>query len=566
MKAARKGRLKNAHTPIAGSVFLLCLGLYSQASFASILPKNNLHLQDNLYLSADITETEFNTIVNDIVTRYKPVVARHGGILSSRNRWTDPTVNASAQQDGNSWVLNMYGGLARRPELTKDAFSLVVCHELGHHLGGFSFYGNENSEWASSEGQADYFATHSCAKEIWGEKTTENAQFRSVVGAFEKQKCDNAWSSTADQNLCYRVAEAGQSLATLLSALRSGDAPQFNTPDHAVVTKTFTGHPDAQCRLDTYLAGALCNVPFLKDLIPGREHPLGQDSPAAEETASLTSCTTAAGFEYGNRPLCWFKPKVDYLGITYGQKILRERDGNGNGVAEPGETLELIYTLGNLARNVTNGVTASISTNHSAIETLQETTTFPDISPKSREAQQSPFLLKIADDAQCGSSFDVTLQARSPQGQREFKESFVIGKLVNMLQGSNAKPQEIPDDSSTGIESIIHVAQNSHIRGVTVALDISHTYSGDLSIDLTAPGGVKKNLLQRDGGSSDGVNKSITLDWPTTTTAGDWTLSVKDLSSSDKGTLNKWSLTFSEAVCAPRNATLTQNRRPRAFR
>ena len=70
------------------------------------------------------------------------------------------TVNANASQRGRTWIVNMYGGLARRPEITPDGFAMVLCHELGHHMGGFPFV----SGWAANEGQSDLFATLSCGR------------------------------------------------------------------------------------------------------------------------------------------------------------------------------------------------------------------------------------------------------------------------------------------------------------------------------------------------------------------------------------------------------------------
>jgi hypothetical protein len=52
---------------------------------------------------------------------------------------------------------------------------------------------------------------------------------------------------------------AGQALAKLLASLRKSTIPSFDTPNKST-TWIFTnhGHPEAQCRLDTYLAGATC--------------------------------------------------------------------------------------------------------------------------------------------------------------------------------------------------------------------------------------------------------------------------------------------------------------------
>ena len=113
--------------------------MFSSLAFSTILPPNDLYLEDNMGFVADITEQDFMTITNRVVDFYKPIAQAHGATLSVNAKWSDSTVNASAMQSGSSWILNMYGGLARRPEVTKDGYMMVICHELGHHFGGFPF-------------------------------------------------------------------------------------------------------------------------------------------------------------------------------------------------------------------------------------------------------------------------------------------------------------------------------------------------------------------------------------------------------------------------------------------
>jgi len=42
---------------------------------------------------------------------------------------------ASVDKQGQQFI-HMFGGLARHPLMTEDAFLLVACHEFGHHYGG----------------------------------------------------------------------------------------------------------------------------------------------------------------------------------------------------------------------------------------------------------------------------------------------------------------------------------------------------------------------------------------------------------------------------------------------
>jgi hypothetical protein len=83
--------------------------------------------------------------------------------------WTNPTVNSIARRSGKNWYVDAYGGFARYGILTPDAEMMVLCHEMGHHLGNFpkstSIYADA---WAALEGQADYFATMKCFRRIAG--------------------------------------------------------------------------------------------------------------------------------------------------------------------------------------------------------------------------------------------------------------------------------------------------------------------------------------------------------------------------------------------------------------
>ncbi|MEI8027002.1 MAG: hypothetical protein WCI18_11700 [Pseudomonadota bacterium] len=271
---------------------------------ASILPPNNLYLQDG-FLAGGLTQEQFNDTIDFVSAYYAPVVASYKAKLVVVRNWDDSTVNAYANRSGKTWNVNMFGGLARRPEVTVDGFTLVICHEIGHHLGGFPFV----RDWAADEGQADYFATQACARNLWKNDFKVNATFASKVNAVAKTKCDARWDSEVERNLCYRVSDAGYSLATLLGALGGSELPDFSKPDTSKVSATNHAHPKAQCRLDTYLAGGLCDAQFQDDMIPGSSTKI---SAAEKEKQALSvSCSQFdATREFAGRPTCWFKQTI----------------------------------------------------------------------------------------------------------------------------------------------------------------------------------------------------------------------------------------------------------------
>ena len=98
-------------------------------------------------------------------------------------------------------------------------------------------------------------------------------------------------------------------------------------------------------------------------------------------------------------------------------------------------------------------------------------------------------------------------------------------------------------DRST-IQDAITVDRSGTATSVSVAVDISHTYRGDLVIDLIAPDGTSQTLHSRTGGSADDIDRTYAPGFDGTGIAGDWTLRVSDRAGGDVGTLNGWTLTI----------------------
>jgi len=300
---------------ILATIFAIVANLiFSTNALATALPPNDLSKHDRVMLmSSSMTEEVYNQVIEEVVTFMKPYIEAHGAQFSVKSDWNDPTVNAYASQEGSNWYISMFGGLARRPEITPDGFAFVVCHEIGHHIGGFPFYTNH---WAAAEGQADYFGTHTCLRELWLQDYEKNKEAADTVDTFAKIHCDAVWSNQKDRDLCYRITNSGRSFANLIYAFESeygdaGPAPQFSTPDPSKVSQTDTYHPASQCRLDTVFQGALCGQGFDLRVIPGKDHPDGQESLAAEEFAAAFACVKARNFTIGMRPECWYKSRID---------------------------------------------------------------------------------------------------------------------------------------------------------------------------------------------------------------------------------------------------------------
>lgn len=262
------------------------------------LPENNLNISVHAKRRGGITQEQFNAVIDKYETIYAPIVKTYGGDLLVERKWEDGTVNAYAQQLGKTWKVSMFGGLARHETITEDGFALVVCHEIGHHIGGAPRKISPwSSPWASNEGQADYFATLKCLRRGWERDNNEEIVRAMDVPASLQKACSEQHLWNQDYYMCIRGGMAGMSVAKLFQALRGSSVePKFETPDTKVVTKTDDNHPATQCRLDTYFQGALCEVSFHEDVT---------------STSEVTgTCHGSLGHSRGTRPLCWFKPSV----------------------------------------------------------------------------------------------------------------------------------------------------------------------------------------------------------------------------------------------------------------
>ncbi len=109
---------------------------------------------------------------------------------------------------------------------------------------------------------------------------------------------------------------------------------------------------------------------------------------------------------------------------------------------------------------------------------------------------------------------------------------------------SNTTDYTINDNAT--VESPITVSGRSG-NGPTnaqVSVNIVHTYSGDLKVDLVAPDGTMYNIHNYTGGSADNVVKNVVFDLSAKPLNGTWKLRVNDRATRDTGYINSWSVTF----------------------
>lgn len=353
-KSARGGREQNDHQggKMSGSVRLKAVAvLLAVASFVSanpaqadahdhasheaqfgkhehvagecnMFPRNRLRFPIRSGVGATgISQVEFNQILDAVESTYAQEVKSRGGQLVIVRDWTNDFVNASAGRRGNQYVVHMFGGMARHPKMTKEGFLLVACHEMGHHLGESPTY---TGDVLASEGQSDYYASLKCMRRVLAKFNTASSArgLASRTDPVTTQKCGRFHQKNLDGRndagaVCLRTHLAAETLTAILASLENEDRkqrglpqipmPNLNTPDRSVARKTLTDdYPSAQCRLDTYSAGAQCPVEVATALDPATPNSGVCLRPAAQLLRANANHEGSLPDALGARPACWY--------------------------------------------------------------------------------------------------------------------------------------------------------------------------------------------------------------------------------------------------------------------
>lgn len=263
---------------------------HSEVLCEGILPKNDLFIPENKS-GAGINEVEFNSVIDKIEKLYQPEIEARGERLVINRDWKSGTVNASATKSGKTRILNFFGGLARHPEIGTDGFALVACHEMGHHLGGIPKVKGLFNNWASNEGQSDYFSTLKCLRRYY--QTFDQDRIVEVEDTFAADSCFKTYSEENERQICLKLMKAGKEVAFFFQKAKNEPrVPKFEEPDTKTVSSIQDGHPATQCRLDTYFQGALCLRSW--------------EEPVSDTDANQGTCHPDV-YADGVRPRCWFK-------------------------------------------------------------------------------------------------------------------------------------------------------------------------------------------------------------------------------------------------------------------
>jgi uncharacterized repeat protein (TIGR01451 family) len=181
--------------------------------------------------------------------------------------------------------------------------------------------------------------------------------------------------------------------------------------------------------------------------------------------------------------------------------------GNHNGAFDPGETVNLNITLFNPWRGATRGIASATATLSSATPgvTIHTPSAAYGAIPAQGISSGRNFRVNLDPSAVCGASIRFTIHTTSALGSAS--ADFVL--RVGAASGSGAPVTftqnipgglVIPDNNLRGVVSSQTISQDLQIAGIKFRLDnLTHTFTGDLTVGLKAPNGYGTDLIYQRG-------------------------------------------------------------------
>ena len=287
--------------------------------------------------------------------------------------------------------------------------------------------------------------------------------------------------------------------------------------------------------------------------------------------------------------------------LTGGGMTVSAVGGDSDSLVEPGERFSVTQSVQNVGTATATGIKGTL-TGSSPVTITDGAAAWPALAPDEDATGADPLTGRVDPGATCGAPTTVTLDITSSEGSSMSRSVTISPGTGDYSPNSADVPKAIPDNTGTGASSTLTLPGPGTIQDLNVRLgSLTHTWDGDLKIQLRSPAGTIVVLADRPGGtanSGDNFTNTVFDDEASTTLgaagtaapytgsfkpqnldshnlnsfdaqaiAGTWTLTVFDFAANDTGTLQAWGLNTPVSVCdfvppaapgQPTGLTLTQ--------
>ncbi|GAB3154543.1 M28 family peptidase [Amycolatopsis sp. NPDC004378] len=205
------------------------------------------------------------------------------------------------------------------------------------------------------------------------------------------------------------------------------------------------------------------------------------------------------------------------------------------GTVQPGQSLQVAVNT-----TTTSGSAQSISLSASGLP-AGATASF---SPATISSGGSSTLTITTSASTPTGSFPVTVTADGANADHTATFSLGIGSS-SCAAVTNSARLDIPDYPGAAVNSTNSVAgcARNASNATKVEVHITHTYRGDLVIDLVAPDGTAYRLKNSSSDSTPNLDTTYTVNASSEAANGAWQLRIRDVGPADTGYLSSWTLT-----------------------
>src|SRR3954452_20511971 len=255
-------------------------------------------------------------------------------------------------------------------------------------------------------------------------------------------------------------------------------------------------------------------------------------------------------------------------------------DGDGDGVVEPGESVDLNETVRNAGGAGVSSVSSAQASGTSGLAISRASSPYPNLAAGGTGTNSAPFGASLASGVACGTPLSMGVTLNTAQGRYRVPLTVATGSPgTAQTANSSDVPKAIPDDGGkTAANSTINVTTTGRVSDLNVTLGrLDHTWLGDLQLLLIGPDGTSVMLADRPGGYLNGDNNMIGTVFDDEASAplsagsapytgtfkpaeqlsvfdgnqlqGTWTLKVIDVASGDTGSIVSWGTRMTPALC-----------------
>ncbi len=173
--------------------------------------------------------------------------------------------------------------------------------------------------------------------------------------------------------------------------------------------------------------------------------------------------------------------------------------GDGDSIAESGETALLRIAVRNTTATQLTNVTATLSSTTPGVTVGQPTVAYPNLAVKAVDTGDIPFAITLPASLPCATIVALSLAVHADQGDAVLPLTLDLGTRTGTTYAATGLPLAIPDATLPGPTATVTVPDPGTVERLRVTVSLTHSFLGDLAARLTAPDGTSIELFERPG-------------------------------------------------------------------